>query len=508
MKLKLIKIASILMVLSMVFALAIPAFAEGEATEPTNYTVTLEYGPVSATFTVAEGETLAGVLNNARGAGKGTYDDQFRAFQGWYCGDVEVTEETVVNSDMVVKAVYSFEVIVHVGPNSQTYAVGENETLWILGSVRGVPFVDDEGRDFQGWVDADGNVVTVDTPVTAPMEVYADYSYNVTVNVGSHSDTYPVGKTETLWILDTIKGLPFVDDNGREFQGWVDANGEAVTSATVVTSPMEISPVYSYNVVVHVGPNSVIYPTNGNDTLWILDSIKGVPTIDHDGRDFLGWFYADGSEANATDVVTERTEVYAKYSYSVTLHYGPISESYLVGDNETLWILGSIRQLPFVDDEGREFVGWYCNGDKVTYETPVTSNMDIYAKYMATIHVGDKVLNKKMIDVKYQLSEGDYENTTDIRFVTSIDSLDYKSVSFKVSLDGDVYTLTSHNAYTALSGEDRSPAQAFVADSQYFVAYTITNMPTNMYTEITVQAVLELVDGTTVEGDVLTVAFN
>ena len=32
--------------------------------------------------------------------------------------------------------------------------------------------------------------------------------------------------------------------------------------------------------------------------------------------------------------------------------------------------------------------------------------------------------------------------------------------------------------------------------------------PTNMYTEITVQAVLELVDGTTVEGDVLTVAFN
>ena len=195
-------------------------------------------------------------------------------------------------------------------------------------------------------------------------------------------------------------------------------------------------------------------------------------------------------------------------TYTVTIHYGPVDYESEVAEGDTLSVpLSQISGFSFVDDQDREFQGWFCDGKEVTADTVVTGDMDIYPKYVATIHVGDKVLNKKMIDVKYQLADGDFTNTTDIRFVTSIDDLEYNSVSFKVSLDGTVYTLTSNKAYTALSGEDRTPAQAFVADSQYFVAYTITNLPTDVYAEITVQAVLELTDGTTVEGNVCTVTF-
>ena len=199
-------------------------------------------------------------------------------------------------------------------------------------------------------------------------------------------------------------------------------------------------------------------------------------------------------------------------TYTVTVHYGPVNAPFTVEEGATL--AGVLNNLKGVgpntyDDQFRPFQGWYCNGKLVTADTVVTADMDIYAKYAEVITIGDKVLNKKMIDVKYQLAEGDFENTTDIRFVTSLDTLEgYDNVTFKVTLDETVYSLKTYKAYTALSGEGRTPAQAFVADSQYFVAYTITNLPTDMYETVTVQAIIQLADGTLVEGNVCTVAFN
>ena len=286
----------------------------------------------------------------------------------------------------------------------------------------------------------------------------------------------------------------------------------------------EVEPT-TYALYIHMGPGVMPAYANEGDTLGVAlqKNLVSAPPVEFVGDDtpedqlrkFQGWSTTSNGNKGTSEglvdndtVITAEMDLYPVYSYEVTLHYGPMTVIYVVGENETLWVLDTVKGVPFVDDEGREFQGWYCHGEKVTSETVVTGNMDVYAKYASTITVGDKVLNKKMIDVKYQLAEGDFENTADIRFVTSIDDLNYNSVSFKVSLDGTVYTLTSHKAYTALSGEEKTPAQAFVADSQYFVAYTITNLPTDLYEEITVQAVLELTDGTTVEGTVCTVEFN
>ena len=190
-------------------------------------------------------------------------------------------------------------------------------------------------------------------------------------------------------------------------------------------------------------------------------------------------------------------------TYNVTFHYGDgTTSAHVANEGEVL----ATPEAP-ADElaDGRTFQGWYCHGVKVEPGvTVVTEDMDIYAKYVATVTVGDKVLNKKMLDVKYQAKPGAYEDTADVRFVSSIDSLDYKSVTFKVTLGDSTYSLKTNNAYTALSGEDKTPAQAFVADSQYFVAYSITNIPINLYAEVDVQVVLELKDGTTVAGNVCT----
>jgi hypothetical protein len=229
-------------------------------------------------------------------------------------------------------------------------------------------------------------------------------------------------------------------------------------------------------------------------------------------KEFYGWS-TDGTFEGIVDedtVVTGNMELYPVYSYYVTLNFGPNSIRYAVLADETLWGLDVYtRRVPFVDDQGKELVGWFCDGEEVTAETAVTKNMDVYAKYVANIHIGDKTLNKKMLDVKYQIREEDATaNTVDVRFVTSIDCLDYDNVTFKFTFDGDVYTQKSYKAFTALTGEDRTPAQAFIAESQYFVALTVTGMPTNVFETITVQAILELADGTTVEGNVCPVAFN
>lgn len=283
----------------------------------------------------------------------------------------------------------------------------------------------------------------------------------------------------------------------------------------------------TYTVTFHAGRmTSLAGATEGDTLLEVMANnyvsitpveFVGDDTPEEDLRKFQGWSttQVEGkgtSEGLLADdyVVTGDMDLYPVYSYVVTLHFGPNSVEFPVFENETLWGLDVYtRRVPFVDDQGKELVGWFCDGEEVTAETAVTKNMDVYAKYVANIHIGDKTLNKKMLDVKYQIREDDATaNTVDVRFVTSIDCLDYDNVTFKFTFDGEVYTQKSYKAFIALSGEDKTPAQAFIAESQYFVALTVTNLPTDLYETITVQAILELADGTTVEGNVCTVAFN
>lgn len=150
--------------------------------------------------------------------------------------------------------------------------------------------------------------------------------------------------------------------------------------------------------------------------------------------------------------------------------------------------------------EGKIFAGWY-NG-----ETPVKNETEVTDTTVA------KFVDDDVLTVKFQLlaTTGKDDTTTDVRFLTSVDSLNYKSVEFEVTLNKTV-TTPVNKVYTSVNaeGEKFTPNEVFSEDSNYIATLLMTDFTKDAETEgdygywgqtIKVTPMWTTMDGTTVTG--------
>ena len=178
-------------------------------------------------------------------------------------------------------------------------------------------------------------------------------------------------------------------------------------------------------------------------------------------------------------------------------YYGDIS-TYRSGDAYT---------YPTLD--GYVFAGWYADED---YETPLDKDVtsgDAYAKF----------IDEDVLSVKAQVKLDDAGTAlptekTDLRFVTSVDSLEYRRISFYITKEGstekDAANLSDESArlvyeelYAVGSDSEKETYKptVFSWQSDYFKTFTVRNIPAAKYaTTFTVVPYWITVDGTTVKG--------
>ncbi len=147
---------------------------------------------------------------------------------------------------------------------------------------------------------------------------------------------------------------------------------------------------------------------------------------------------------------------------------------------------------------GKVFGGWYTD----TTFTETASSAPAYAKFV------DKNVHK----VKWQIKNGapGQSGTADIRFVTTIDSLDYRNAGFEITYEGKTVSVSTKKAFKQLKagGEDISPS-AFSAQSQYFVTFVLTDVPAAaLDRSFTATAFWTTPEGIVVKGDALTFCVN
>ena len=151
-------------------------------------------------------------------------------------------------------------------------------------------------------------------------------------------------------------------------------------------------------------------------------------------------------------------------------------------------------------EPGYIFAGWFLDVEcKKALETD-TANTVVYAKF-----VYEDVLN-----VKAQVTAGTTADSekTNIRFVTTVDSLDYKKVGFCIEIDGLRKDIVSNTTvYEALYAVENgtvdtlNPAE-FSPVSQFFSTYAYWNVPSAYFdTEFTVVPYWITLDGTVVYGE-------
>ncbi|MBR4320061.1 MAG: hypothetical protein IKP69_08455, partial [Oscillospiraceae bacterium] len=142
--------------------------------------------------------------------------------------------------------------------------------------------------------------------------------------------------------------------------------------------------------------------------------------------------------------------------------------------------------------KGKIFAGYFTDS---TCTTPYTKDSGkAYAKF----------IDEKILTVKAQISSKTTADSasTSIRFITSVDSLKYQNVGFKITYNGKTIDKQTATVYTVLlaNGKKVYPS-VFSADSHYMEAYALNNIPNNAFgKEFTVTPYYTTQDGTIVDG--------
>lgn len=178
------------------------------------------------------------------------------------------------------------------------------------------------------------------------------------------------------------------------------------------------------------------------------------------------------------------------------LLYVKVEDAYFTRHKVEDYKGGSEEAWTYPSREGKVFAGWYDDD----YVTPYTAaEGDAWAKFV----------DAKVLGVETELRTGTNREseTTDICFITSIDTLKFQCVGFEVSIGEGCYDLMETTAYTSILADGEvspaTPETVFgTAESEYFVLHSIVNVPNSAFTQaISVTPYWTTVDGTTVYGE-------
>lgn len=152
--------------------------------------------------------------------------------------------------------------------------------------------------------------------------------------------------------------------------------------------------------------------------------------------------------------------------------------------------------------EGKLFAGWFA--DEAKTELIAEDTQEIYAKY----------IDSGLLKIWGQKKAADGKST--IRFVSTVDDLNYEEVGFVVSLSNKNPEIGGQNCkqsasftvYTSVKANGHLVAPSTLhTDSGYMFCYTLKNIPeANNATPIYIRAYYKTLDGTVVYGNVITTA--
>ena len=163
--------------------------------------------------------------------------------------------------------------------------------------------------------------------------------------------------------------------------------------------------------------------------------------------------------------------------------------------NAHLWY-SKVPEAP----EGYVFAGWYTTDDCTT---PIGEDVTS-GKYWA------KWVPKNVLSLKFQITNGTTSDMdmTDLRLVSTVDTLFYRLAGFRVTVDGETQSLVTNKVYKQIfaKGEPCTPDKIFCNASKYFMVYELTEIPNSSFgTGIKVEPMWTTIDGTVVTGKTKTV---
>ena len=198
--------------------------------------------------------------------------------------------------------------------------------------------------------DAEGEGEPVPTTVTVTVTYVVTGSADIV-------KAYTVEPSATI-TLETPAALNATIPAGKQFVGWTDVSGNAVT----ITAPAEGTSTATVYAKLDNITYTVTFKAADGTTLSVIPAIYGtavtIPTLAPvEGKIFVGW-------NNGTSVITEVPAVTASVTYTAS-YIDDVSIMFVAGsDIITETVLSAYTAVPDAPAiEGKEFKGWYVHGD-------------------------------------------------------------------------------------------------------------------------------------------------
>lgn len=191
---------------------------------------------------------------------------------------------------------------------------------------------------------------------TEPTSVSVTVTYVITGSADIVK-TYTADPSATV-TLETPSALNATIPAGKQFVGWTDVSGNAVT----ITAPAEGTSTATVYAKLDNITYTVTFKAADGTTLSVIPAIYGtavtVPTLAPvEGKIFVGW-------DNGTSVITEVPAVTSSVTYTAS-YIDDVSIMFVAGsDIITETVLSAYTAVPDAPAiEGKEFKGWYVHGD-------------------------------------------------------------------------------------------------------------------------------------------------
>ena len=338
-------------------------------------------------------------------------------FIGWEYEGNYITSTNGLTGDITVSAVwgvvdYSITYVADGGSHNNVDNYTVEDIITFLAPTK-------TGYTFSGWY--------LDSSFTTSITSTEGYAKDLVLYAKYVANTY-----EMSFVVDDVEmNIPSVQMNylqvignnlptltlpyGISFVRWyyVDGNGTIVT-ITNATLYMWTSDVTIYAEVVDTTYN-IVYETNGGiNAIANVTTVKAIdiaaqPIVLQDpnrtGYTFVGWYLsADFAGERVYEITSSLLELaekgvirlYAKYEINkYTITYQDMDGTILKADNNVSY--GSLATTFVPSKDGKIFDNWYYNDAVYDFNTPVTSDITLVAKYRirevsTTVNIDDSLV--------------------------------------------------------------------------------------------------------------------
>ncbi len=440
------------------------------------YTLEARFSVNSYNLTVSSEDANKGTVSNNGGTKQ--YGEQITvtatpnegySFEGWYAESVWISDDAEFTFNMPASA-YTLEARFSVNfynltvtsEDAEKGSVSNSSGKKEYGAEITVTATAEIGYDFEGWY-VGGQKINAESEYTfnMPANEYAlvakfvaekktvtFYDGNIVVL------TQEIDYNTPLSELDNAEDFSSLSKDGYSFLGWTtERNGTTtyVLSSLVkddfnLYAKWEETIVY-YAVEFRYEDNSVGLAT----TVEKGEKITQVPAPKEiEGYEFSRWYYIDGTQAKQTFdkdtfTVLGDTVIYAEYnilSFNVTFVYGN-------GENDLIVPVDynqTVARPTQPTKDGYDFVDWYVGDAKFLFNTPITDNLTVTAKWQEVIPDSYKVSFYKDGELIHTQTvvEGDFASIP-----TGVSKTGYTLTGWFYLLDSVETEFTEQTAITA-----------------------------------------------------------